>query len=1215
LVLLIVVGVGLFAWRVVPSRTPLDTVGAMKANNRGAGYMERFEYPEAEAAFEEAAKLAPDWLPARINLGMALLNQHTRPEKLNQAVELYQRILKDYPENPYAHYCLAIILEHQGHVEEALPHFKKVTEIDAVDDQAWFHLGKTLNNLAQKKDNEAPSEAAKLHEEAGKCFERALSVNPYLSAAIYQVAMDLRQKDMEKAKAKLQELQELQEKAKWHEGPKTDVRYSEMGTYGQVIAGPGRPMSPPSGPLPLFAKNDKLQIKLRPGARWAKSADFGDDPIGQLRSRVRGRFGAVLVLLDYNRDGRTDLFLLGAVVDGGKVCDLLLRNDGEGRFTDVTNEAGLGGPQLSLGCTVGDFDNDGYPDLFVTGIGKQRLLRNDRNGRFEDVTQQAGLDKINSVCLSAAFLDLDQDGDLDLLITEYAGTATQALILLEKGKADFPTGTGVLVYLNVGEAKPANPSQDPPPLPPRFQRAERSVEAAFRSRPATTLCVTDLDNDNDLDVLVFPDLETPEMVLNDRLLRFHRKMLPVPADFRPSRWNGALVLDQSHREQSDLFLLRAGEAPLLLLNRSKRTILGRELDFEPGATDSPPLLQAQAVDIDLDGWTDIVGLSDKHKPVLLQNDGTRLVHRNEALGLDSAWPNDLVAVSTVCFDPSGFADLLVWSESIGLQHYVNQKNGNYGLLVIPTGHRRVDKRGDASRCNADAVGVRVIAQAVDHETSVENTTLAAGLGQSRQPLQLGLGQHPKPDVVRLRWPDILVQAELDLNPGQVYVIDQENRKDISCPVLFTWNGQRFTFVTDFLGASSMGELGPDRSCRPPRPEESVKIEADQLVPKDGHFILKIAEPMSEVVYLDRVQLIVLDHPADTRVYPDERFVTIGGPASQDLLAFREEIYPARARDHHGRDVTQTLRAWDRRTVDDFARRAWLGYAEEHWVELDFGDRLAKFGPQHQLILCMAGWTDYPYPESIWAATQAGVALQHPTLERLGPDGKWQTLLADAGFPAGLPRMMTVDVTGKLGGSACVVRLRTNMDVYWDQIFVAPVVERMPAAAVGKGGRSSGVFRAHCLEVKDAILETRGCAQEFSPDGGKPTLYDHDRRDSVPVTHLSGNLTRLGPVTELLLERDDRFVLFGPGDEVTVRFDARNLPELPKGWKRSYVLRTWGYSKDCGPFTATGETIEPLPFQKMSRYPYGPEEHYPRDAFHQEYLKEYDTRHVGPERHR
>src|SRR5262249_25253850 len=212
----------------------------------------------------------------------------------------------------------------------------------------------------------------------------------------------------------------------------------------------------------------------------------------------------------------------------------------------------------------------------------------------------------------------------------------------------------------------------------------------------------------------------------------------------------------------------------------------------------------------------------------------------------------------------------------------------------------------------------------------------------------------------------------------------------------------------FLGAGSIGEYEPDRGTRKPRPEESVKIEPHQLVPKHGKLRLKVSNPMDEVHFFDRLQLTVVDHPADVKVFPDERFVTLGDQPSQELLAFREEIYPVKATDHRGRDVTAKLRAMDRDTVDGFAKRGWLGYAEEHWVELDFGDRLAKIGPSDRLILCLAGWTDYPYPESIWAATQAGVALQHPVLERKGDDGKWHAVLADAGFAAGLTRMTTED---------------------------------------------------------------------------------------------------------------------------------------------------------------------------------------------------------------
>src|SRR5262249_51745320 len=154
-----------------------------------------------------------------------------------------------------------------------------------------------------------------------------------------------------------------------------------------------------------------------------------------------------------------------------------------------------------------------------------------------------------------------------------------------------------------------------------------------------------------------------------------------------------------------------------------------------------------------------------------------------------------------------------------------------------------------------------------------------GLGQSRQPLVLGLGPHSQADVLRIRWPDNTWQAEFNLPAQRLACIEETNRKTGSCPILFAWNGRRFGFISDFLGAGSSGESQPGlaqdgrATYRMPRPEESVKIEPDQLCPSGGDFIFKIAEPMDEVTYLDRLELLVIDHPLKVRVYPEERFPT------------------------------------------------------------------------------------------------------------------------------------------------------------------------------------------------------------------------------------------------------------------------------------------------------------------------------------------------------
>jgi hypothetical protein len=1183
---------------------PPDMVAVMHVNNRGIGHMERFKPGIAPSVkdFEEVVRLAPDWTPGQINLGIALMNRAKgeQPEealKTNaRALAIFADVLKKDPNNPYAHFCRGLIIYWRSLPEQypqAREEFRAVTQVDPKDPFAWFWLGKV--------SEEEP-------EQAIKCFERALELDSFLNAARFGLHSMLQQAGKEReAKAAMDEWQALKNSESgtpaledgWTT-PSRDDFYTDRGRYARLIGAPDPTPPPAAGPLPLFRQDDKLQVRLAPGARWATAADFGSGPVADLRKRVRERFGGVMVVLDYNGDGKPDLLLLGAVVEGGAVRDLLLRNDGDSGFTDVTAEAGLGGARPTLGCCVADFDNDNHPDLLLTGAGRVWLFRNNQKGGFEDVTAKAGLDKLHGVYLGATFVDLDQDGDLDLILAGYADTPEHALAALDS--KETPGGLGLTVYLNIGEAQPASKSEDPPPLPPAFRKADGPPGLLGDRVPAVNVAVTDLDLDGDLDLLVLADGKAPALVLNDRLLRFHRAALPdaaVPA----GKWNGALVLDSGNRQRSDLLLLGPGHAPVLLLHRPNSSEPDTSKWFEPHALEAPALLQAHAVDIDLDSWTDVIGLSAERRPVLLRNDGRRLVHVPEALGADRDWPSDLAAVAVTDVNCDGWPDVVVWSEKSGLQVHHNLKNGNHGLKFQLTGHRRVELEGGLSdRTNADGFGARLSAHAGTLRSDMEYTTLSAGLGQSRQPVFVGIGPYPEVDVIRVLWPDLVWQAEFNAPAGpgcEVRLLNEKNRKDTSCPLLFAWDGRRFGFVTDFLGAGSVGELQPDGTCRPPRPEESVKIEAHQLVPRDGQYVLKIAEPMDEVTYLDRLQLVVLDHPADVRVYPDERF-TDGPPPSQDLLALRGEVFPVRARDHRGRDVTATLRQWDRDTVSDFARRSWLGFAEDHWVELDFGDRLAKFGPKDRLILCLAGWTDYPYPESIWAAHQAGVGLQAPLLERLGTDGRWRGV-CEAGFPAGLPRMMTLDVTGKLTGPSCVVRLRTNMQVFWDQAFVAPCVE-----AVAADGKKPGTVRATTLDVAKATLSARGLMQEFSPDGRQPTIYDYDRLDAVPVSRLAGKLTRFGDVTELLRGLDDQFVLFGPGDDLDVRFDARRLPDLPAGWTRSFVLRTWGYCKDCAPFTATGATIEPLPFRAMGNYPYGSEKKYP----HPEYQRRSNTRPVG-----
>jgi Flp pilus assembly protein TadD len=1106
---------------------PVDMAAAMVANTRGVGRMERFEYAEAEQEFAEAVRLAPDWLPARINLGMAQFNQHTDAAAKARGETTLRDVLTKDADNKHAHYCLGIIAGDRGRTAEAHEHFAAVNKLDPDDPHTWLRLGLTHPSGVRSA-------------EAQNCFEQALKRNPYLNAARYNLAQCLRPTDPARADKLDEEFKALKE-ATWE--AESGIRYGEMGKYADVIGRDPSAAKPAVGPLPIFA-DAGAKVTLAPGARWATAADL--DP---LRKAARERFGGTIVVCDFNRDGRPDVFLASAVVENGKVRDLLLRNEGNGVFTDVTTAVGLAEPRASLGAAAGDYDNDGFPDLVVTCADGVRLFRNKGDGTFADVTAAAGLDKLTGVYLGCGWVDVDQDSDLDLILCRYADTAAAAGNFAPDG---VKPGGAVELWENVGEAPPARPGGPRVALTTKFRSDNRLSQPVPAGSPVAFVA-SDLDGDRDIDLLVLLERQAPFVVENDRLMRFRGVgPLATPAN-PPPRWNGGLVLDANRDERSDLFLVSADGPPVFLLSKSGR-------DFAPGSTNSPRLKHAVAADIDMDGWADVVGLGIDGKPVLLHNLGDgRLEHKPDAFG---DVPASAIAVACAHLGGDG-PDLLLWTEA-GLHLRRNSGNGNKAVQVEPTGRR--DRSSD-QRTNADGIGCWIVAQTGSHWTGAERTTTAAGLGQSLLPTALGLGKRDQADIIRVRWPDGVIQAEMNA-AGQVRVVET-NRKGTSCPVLLVWDGEKFVFVTDFLGAGALGELGPDGSVRPPRPEESVKIEPGRLVPKDGQFLLKIAEPMDEVLYLDRLQLVAIDHPADVSVYPDERFVASGPQPSQELLAFRARHFPAKATDHRDRDVTQLVRQRDRRAVDGFARRAWLGYAEDHNLTLDFGDAAKGSG---RWFLVLAGWTEYPYPESIYAATRAGVALQSPVLEKLAADGTTWEPVCDLGFPAGLPRVMTRELPGFTPMGKCVLRIRTNMQVFWDQVYLARAED------------FAQTTRVTTLDVARADLAARGFMQEVYPDGRPPVAYDDAKTEPVAVTRWVGHLTRLGDVTDLLRATDDRFVLCGPGDELTVRFDAAGLPELPAGWQRSFVLRTWGYCKDTSPTTATGGHVGPLPFRGMPNYP-------------------------------
>ena len=228
-------------------------------------------------------------------------------------------------------------------------------------------------------------------------------------------------------------------------------------------------------------------------------------------------------------------------------------------------------------------------------------------------------------------------------------------------------------------------------------------------------------------------------------------------------------------------------------------------------------------------------------------------------------------------------------------------------------------------------------------------------------------------------------------------IEELDRKPSSCPFLYTWNGERFEFITDFLGGGEMGYWLAPGMRNTPDPDEYVRIDGARLRPRDGRYELRITNELEESLFLDRAELVAIAHPGDVEVHPNEGLVP--DPRPFTVYSARAPQLPLAAVDDRGRNVLERVRHIDRRYVDGFALERVRGYAADHSLVLT----LPKAGPSGRRLLLLNGWTDYAFSGDNVAAHQAGFSLQPPALEVRMPGGEWRTAIEDIGMPVGRPQ--------------------------------------------------------------------------------------------------------------------------------------------------------------------------------------------------------------------
>jgi hypothetical protein len=501
--------------------------------------------------------------------------------------------------------------------------------------------------------------------------------------------------------------------------------------------------------------------------------------------------------------------------------------------------------------------------------------------------------------------------------------------------------------------------------------------------------------------------------------------------------------------------------------------------------------------------------------------------------------------------------------------------------------------------NRGAIGARVEMRAGSLRQQFETSSSTPSAAPSD--IVFGLGPRPAADVVRVLWPSGILQAEVGqgaspLNPGG-HTITELDRKPSSCPYLFTWNGSRFEFVTDFMGGGEMGGWLAPGTWNQPDADEYVRIRSSQLQPRDGRYELRVTNELEEALFVDRLQLVAVDHPEAVDVFPNEGLRSPPRPPLM-LNTTSGARPPAGAVDEHGHDVMPAISAIDRRYPDDFKLLAVRGYAEPHALLLDLVDASRRAPSADEAVLLMTGWTDYAFSNDNVAASHAGIQMSPPSLQVKDASGAWRTVIREIGFPVGRPQTIVVDLKGKWLSSSREVRIVTNMRIYWDQVLVAASNAGVPT-------------RVTRVDAAAADLRWRGFSAELNDDGRGPLRYDYGRVSvASPWKAMVGRYTREGDVRPLLEAVDDMFVVSQPGDEISLAFDATTLPVLPAGWTRTFLLYAHGWSKEMNPRSASPDHVGPLPFFRMSGYPYGADEHYPRTVAHREYQERYNTRVVN-----
>ena len=491
--------------------------------------------------------------------------------------------------------------------------------------------------------------------------------------------------------------------------------------------------------------------------------------------------GSGVAFIDYDNDGWQDiLFVNGADWPGHirKHTTLALyHNNHDGTFTDVTQHAGLAVEMDGMGVAVGDYDNDGYDDLFITALGQSRLFHNNGNGTFTDVTKQAGLAGIQEFSTSAAWVDYDRDGHLDLIVANYVQWSPDTDIYCSlDGKAksyctpEAYKGTSVRLWHNRGDGI--------------FEDATQKAGLFDSASKSLGLAILDANQDGWPDILISNDTQPNKLYINNGDGTFTEKGIAAgiaynedgvaragmgvdAADYDRSGYPSVIItnfanqmLSLYHNERNGLFV---DEAPNSEIGRASLLTLGFGCFF---------------FDYDLDGWLDVY-VANGHiedaiervqlrvrfaePPHLFRNLGNGKFNEVTAsAGREFAAPRVARGAAYGGIHNDGALDIAVTT------------NGGSALLFRNAGtvHHSLRIKLVGSQSNRDGIGAVVRVTAGSDTQSQILRSGSSYLSSSELVLTFGLAGHTQADTIEIHWPSGQADRATNVPADQIVTIKE-----------------------------------------------------------------------------------------------------------------------------------------------------------------------------------------------------------------------------------------------------------------------------------------------------------------------------------------------------------------------------------------------------------------------------------------------------------